>query len=1473
MDPNLQAFLNAFAQQAQQQDARIQSLLELVASQRVQQPAAAVGAVYSLHKDLSDRMEKFHYDAEDNATFEIWYARYETIFTVDAVGLNAPAKVDLMTEQLSTTDYQKFANTILPLTKATIPFDEAVKVLKRLFGRKESKFSLRYKCFKVEKSENEDYADYAARVNLRCEKFDITTCTADDFKVLMFVQGLNNSRESLTLEKLLIKLDNQESQVPAREGAEAAQKLKLQDIVNYANRLSSLKVEKSMVLSPENNTAVLAVQQKKPWRSSIQPAQQSSGGPQQNQRQQESEKKAIFPCRKCGAIHFHSDCPFRDKECYTCKKLGHKSGYCASSAYRGRNKGNSRSSLAVQSAKISTRKFVEPTIDNKKLRLQLDSGSDWTIISKASWKLLGSPALTSCEEQALSASGDPVKMLGTFTARLKLHGREDVGKCYVAASNLNVLGSDWMEALDLWSVPIASVCNKIEGKTSQLDREMKEKFPVLFDDALGLCNKMKASMTLKEGAKPIFRKKRPVPFAAAEPIANELKRLHLLGVISPVEFSEYAAPLVAVKKKDGRTRICADYSTGLNDSLEPNQYPLPTPEEIFSKLSQYRVFSKIDLSDAFLQVELDDEAKKMLTINTHCGLFQVNRLQPGIKTAPGIFQQLIDTMMSGAEGAFPFIDDFIVGGVDEDTHRKNLLEVLKRIQDYGFHLKMEKCSFGQKKLEFLGHIIDANGLRPNPEKIEMLKNIPPPEDVQQLQAFLGAVTWYGKFVPHLKNLRGPLDELLCKDVRFEWKEGHQETFEKLKNVLASDLVLTHYDPLKKIIVAADASSYGMGAVLMHEMPDGTIRPIMHAASSFTKAEKNYPQVQREALALMFALRKFHRYIYGRKFELQTDHQPLLAIFGSKKGIPVYTASRLQRYALVLLTYNFTIKYIDTKSFAYADFISRLISKHDKTDEDVVIGSMVNVKNNNAPSPLSDKVNVKKEKNAPGEMSGKANVKNDNAPTTSNVFDKEDGLIAKIREHSSTAGCYAIDTANQLPVTFEALKFKTMMDETLRKVSSYIDNGWPKKQSDVIDQEASKFFIHRGSLVAINSCVFYGDRIVIPACYRKFILNELHEGHPGESRMKMLARSKVYWPSIDSDIKHLVKGCEICATAAESPIKCSLQSWPMPQGPWSRIHVDYAGPVNGFWYFVIIDAFSKWPEVFKMQVTTSKKTIDRLEEVFSRHGLCDTIISDNGPQFVSKEFESFCSANGIEHIRTAPYHPQSNGQAERFVRSLKIGLSKLEGEGNTDQVLRKFLLCYRFTPSFNLGMKSPFQLMTGRVMKTKLDLLKPKQERSGERDAIMEQQFNTHHGAKWKEFTVGDEVFIKLFAKNKWKWSPGVVTKRCGSVNYLVQTHTLEGERESKVHANQMKMRFTFLDDSDNVLLEDFDISGPFRREIEPEVVPEPDADGDSLDDAQEFSGEGEDYEERELPRRSTRATAGIPPQRYGYIQLFQRNEV
>ncbi|EPB74304.1 hypothetical protein ANCCEY_06606 [Ancylostoma ceylanicum] len=383
-----------------------------------------------------------------------------------------------------------------------------------------------------------------------------------------------------------------------------------------------------------------------------------------------------------------------------------------------------------------------------------------------------------------------------------------------------------------------------------------------------------------------------------------------MKVIAPVTHSEWAAPIVCVRKSNGKLRVCADFSTGLNRALESFDYPLPVPEDIFATLNGGAVFSQIDLSDAYLQIELSDESKKMVVINTHRGLFQYNRLPFGMKKALGIFQQIMNKMITGLRGVTTYLDDILV--------------------------RIEKCSFAKPEIWYLGFIVDKNGRRPSPEKIEAIKGIFEPKNVGQLRAFLGMITCYAAFMPTMKDLRGPLDVLLKKDVKWEWTSKQQTAFEKLKKALSGELNLAHYDPRQKIVVAADACDYGIGCVISHRYGDGSEKPIAHASRFLTAAEKNFSQIEKEALGIVFAVKKFHKYVFGRKFLLLTDHKPLLAIFGDKKGVPVYCANRLMRWATILLG-----KYVNTTKFGQADGLSRLMQKHQVEDEDIVIASVEN----------------------------------------------------------------------------------------------------------------------------------------------------------------------------------------------------------------------------------------------------------------------------------------------------------------------------------------------------------------------------------------------------------------------------------------------------------------------------------------------------------------------------------------------------
>ncbi|XP_062541724.1 uncharacterized protein K02A2.6-like [Armigeres subalbatus] len=313
-----------------------------------------------------------------------------------------------------------------------------------------------------------------------------------------------------------------------------------------------------------------------------------------------------------------------------------------------------------------------------------------------------------------------------------------------------------IENIFICSVPTRLKCldygkcllTRLSSKPAYVE-SLKTKFPEVFSEQLGLCTKAKVKLELRAGKTPVFRPKRPVAYAMYRTVDDELDRLEQDGIIKPVDFSEWAASIVVVRKANGSIRICGDYSTGLNEALQPNQYPLPLPQDIFASLANCTVFSQIDLTDAFLQVEIDETSRQLLTINTHRGLYQYNRLPPGVKAAPGAFQQIIDTMLAGLQRVSGYLDDVVVGGIDEEDHRKNLEAVLKRLKEFGFTVRADKCTFGEEQIGYLGLLLDRHGLRPDPAKIETIVKLPVPTDVSGVRSFLGAINYYGKFVPNL----------------------------------------------------------------------------------------------------------------------------------------------------------------------------------------------------------------------------------------------------------------------------------------------------------------------------------------------------------------------------------------------------------------------------------------------------------------------------------------------------------------------------------------------------------------------------------------------------------------------------------------------------------------------------------------------------------------------------------------------------
>ena len=305
----------------------------------------------------------------------------------------------------------------------------------------------------------------------------------------------------------------------------------------------------------------------------------------------------------------------------------------------------------------------------------------------------------------------------------------------------------------------------------------------------------------------------------------------------------------------------------MNAAIKDYHYPLPSPEEVFNKLNGGNLFLKIDLSEAYLQIPVEENNSKLPCIDTLRGLYKFDKLVFGINVAPTIFQQVMDTMLGGFDFTFAYLDHIVISSKTKELHREYLTKVFAQIQEFGFKVIEAKCDFCVNKIKYLGHIIDKDGRRPNPERATAIKDMPVPDNVTTLQSFLGLANYYQSFIKNLHDLRAPLNKLLKKDKKWRWTPECQTAFDQIKKALLSDLFLTHYDQKLDIIVTSDASSYGVGACILHKMPDGTKKPIAHASRTLLPAEKHYSQIEKVALGIIFAVPKFHRYLHGRFFTL------------------------------------------------------------------------------------------------------------------------------------------------------------------------------------------------------------------------------------------------------------------------------------------------------------------------------------------------------------------------------------------------------------------------------------------------------------------------------------------------------------------------------------------------------------------------------------------------------------------------------
>jgi hypothetical protein len=944
--------------------------------------------------------------------------------------------------------------------------------------------------------------------------------------------------------------------------------------------------------------------------------------------------------------------------------------------------------------------------------MEFDTGCQTSLLSEQFWRdSLGSPPLQRSKHVFRSYTNTSFQPLGEIILDLDYHGQVLKHPFQVVRNDDSLFGRDLMSKIQIdWS-EVKSQVNRVTNANNNIGlQNILTEFGDVFGPTQGLIKDFTAKVSLKDDAVPRFLKARPIPYALKAKVDEEIENMERKGILSKIDHSEWASPLVVVPKANGKIRITGDFKHTVNGQLNVTQYPLAKPEEIFANISGGQFFTKLDGPDAFHQIPLDESSKQFLVVNTPRGLYRYNVLPMGISSAPAIFQEFMDKMIRGIPMSGAFMDDCICTGKNDDEHCKILRQVLLRMREANYRLNKDKCAFFQPTVEFLGYVVSSEGLHTSPQKVTAIKEMPKPTNASELSSFLGLVNFYRNFVHRFSDFCEPLYKLTQQGVDWNWTTECQRAFEEVKRTLCSTEVLAHFDMELPIGISCDASPVGLGIVLFHKYPDGTERPISYASRTLTPTERRYPQIEREALGIFYGCKKYYEFLCGKKFTLVTDHEPFLCIFGPSKQVPSFTASRIHKWSQYLSQFRFDVVYRNTKKHGNADALSRLP----------------------IPAPKGE---------------------------------SDEDFVSDVHMVASTC-------LDQLPVTCKKIRNFTKRDKVLSLVLMYIQDGWP--QSVPKTDPVYACYLRKNELSIVQGVIMWGVRVVIPLALQPQLLEQLHAEHFGIVRMKSLARQFIWWSGIDADIKRISQNCKPCQESAPNPQSAPLHPWEFPERAWQRLHVDLAGPFLGKTWLVVMDAHSKWPEVFNLENnSTSHSVIRRLRECFTRFGIPEQIVSDNGRQFVSKEFKDFCTGNNIKLTTSSVYHPRSNGEAERFVRTFKNAMSKASSK-DWELNLHRFILTYRITPHATTG-SAPSELLQGRRLRCLLDLVRPDPAATTlESQQRQEQSFNK--SAKAREFFVGQRVWVKTFSSNLPLWSLGTIERHKGPVTCLVSVNDISYRR-------------------------------------------------------------------------------------------------